>query len=34
MADDSGLIEEVGETAGLVWHTLQDQGPLSYAKLA
>ncbi len=34
MADDSALVEEIGETAGLVWHTLQDQGPLTFAKLA
>jgi len=27
-------VQQVGETAGLVWHTLQDQGPLSLAKLA
>jgi hypothetical protein len=23
----------IGETAGVVWHTLSDQGPLSLAKL-
>ncbi len=25
--------QAIGETAGLVWHTLSDQGPLSLAKL-
>jgi hypothetical protein len=27
-------ISQIGETAGLVWHALNDQGPLSLAKLA
>ena len=26
-------VNHVGETAGLVWNTLNDQGPLSLAKL-
>ena len=26
-------VEQIGETAGIVWHVLEDQGPLSMAKL-
>lgn len=26
-------VEQIGETAGIVWHVLKDQGPLSMAKL-
>ena len=29
----SSLVQQVGETAGVVWHALADQGPLSLAKL-
>ena len=29
----SGSVESVGELAGTVWHTLSEQGPLSFAKL-
>ena len=27
-------IEQIGETAGLVWHALEEGGPLTVAKLA
>lgn len=27
-------ITQIGETAGIVWHTLVEEGPLSCAKLA
>lgn len=27
------LIDQIGETAGIVWHTLRDEGPMSLAKL-
>lgn len=26
-------VEQIGQTAGLVWHTLNDNGPLTVAKL-
>ena len=29
----SALIEQIGETAGRVWHALHKEGPLSVAKL-
>ncbi len=31
-ATDTG-IQQIGETAGLVWHTLNDHGPLTLANL-
>ncbi|MDP7019061.1 MAG: winged helix-turn-helix domain-containing protein [Pirellulaceae bacterium] len=27
------LVDQIGETAGTVWHTLDECGPLSYTKL-
>jgi len=27
-------IEQIGDTAGVIWHTLKDNGPLSLPKLA
>ena len=27
-------VAQIGETAGMVWHALDEQGPLSVAKLA
>ncbi|HLA84443.1 MAG TPA: winged helix-turn-helix domain-containing protein [Thermoguttaceae bacterium] len=27
------FVEEIGETAGLIWHTLDQSGPMSLAKL-
>jgi hypothetical protein len=32
-AMESQCITQIGETAGAVWHVLNDQGPLSIAKL-
>lgn len=29
----SSGIEQIGETAGLVWQTLSDEGPLSFSRL-
>ena len=29
----SSAVQQVGETAGLVWHALDENGPLSLAKL-
>jgi DNA-binding GntR family transcriptional regulator len=31
---DSCCTAQIGETAGVVWHTLDENGPLSLAKLA
>ena len=31
--ETDALVQQIGETAGLVWHTLGDHGPLSLAKL-
>ncbi|MGD0896890.1 MAG: winged helix-turn-helix domain-containing protein [Thermoguttaceae bacterium] len=35
MADtvSTSIIEEIGETAGVVWRVLSDNGPLTLAKL-
>jgi hypothetical protein len=30
----SDTIHHIGETAGLIWHALQESGPLSLTKLA
>lgn len=27
-------VHQIGETAGLIWHALEEEGPLSLAKLA
>ena len=32
-ATSASHIEQIGETAGFVWHALDDAGPLSVAKL-
>lgn len=32
-ATSASHIEQIGETAGLAWHALEDAGPLSVAKL-
>jgi hypothetical protein len=29
----SSPVQQIGETAGAVWHVLNENGPLSYAKL-
>jgi len=29
----NGAVQQIGETAGAVWHILNDQGPQSLAKL-
>jgi len=29
----NSCVEQIGETAGLIWHTLADEGPMSIAKL-
>lgn len=33
MATDVCCIGQIGETAGVIWHTLDEQGPLTIAKL-
>lgn len=33
LATDTDLLTQIGETAGVVWHTLHEKGPLSIAKL-
>jgi hypothetical protein len=30
----SSAVQQIGETAGTVWHALNENGPLSLAKLA
>ena len=29
----SFVVNQIGDTAGVVWHTIHDQGPMSLAKL-
>ena len=33
MASQSCSVESIGETAGIVWHTLNENGPLTITKL-
>lgn len=33
-AEFTDCVQQVGEVAGIVWHCLRDQGPMSNAKLA
>lgn len=33
MATVTSCIGQIGETAGVVWHTLQEEGPMSITKL-
>jgi hypothetical protein len=33
MASTSCSVESIGETAGIVWHTLNESGPLALSKL-
>ena len=30
---ESTCVQQIGEVAGVVWHTLNDHGPMSVAKL-
>jgi hypothetical protein len=32
--DTSNCVQQIGETAGIVWHTLEANGPMSVTKLA
>ena len=32
-SDTESYIEQIGTAAGLVWHTLSEKGPLSFARL-
>ncbi len=32
-ATDMGCIEQIGETAGAVWRTLEENGPISVTRL-
>lgn len=32
-ASSAALITQIGDTAGAIWHTLNDHGPMSLAKL-
>ncbi len=33
-ASSTSCVAQVGETAGIVWHLLDEQGPLSFGKIA
>lgn len=32
-SDSNTVVDQIGEMAGIVWHVLRDEGPMSLAKL-